>query len=106
MGLDKGTSNYTILTNYNSQQLWYDLIQNLAAIYFVWEYYNLDSIKEYNNQCPDSVCIELYKVLKYINITITPTYYIYYLRYYIIYKQLTRLYITIKPTTQDYKDAI
>ena len=49
MGLDKGTSSYIIFTDRNSWQLWYNLIQNLTIIYFVWKYCDLNSIKEYNN---------------------------------------------------------
>jgi hypothetical protein len=99
MGLDKGTSSYTILTNYNSWQLWYDLIQNLAAIYFIWKYYNLNSIKEYNDQYLNNIHIGLCKVLKRINVTITPIYHVYYLRCYTVYKQLIKLHIIVKPTT-------
>ena len=106
MGLDKGTSSYIILTDCNSWQLQYNLIQNLTAIYFIWEYCDPNSIKEYNNQYLDNICIGLHKVLKCINITITLTYYVYYFKYYTVYKQLIKLHIIVKPTTQDHKDAI
>ena len=106
MGSDKGTSSYTMLTDRDSWQSWYDSIQNLAAIYFVWEYCDPDGTKEYNDQCSDNVRTGLRKVLERIDVTVTPTHRVYYLGCRTVHEQLTKLRMMVEPTAQDRKDAV
>ena len=87
-----------MLTDRDSWQSWYDSIQNLAAIYFVWEYCDPDGTKEYNNQCPDGVRTGLRKVLERIDVTVTPTYRVYYLGCRTVHEQLTKLRMMVEPT--------
>ena len=46
---------YSMLMDQDSWQVWYDSIQNLASIYFIWEYYDPNANKEVRTTSTDLV---------------------------------------------------
>jgi len=98
MSSGKGTSSYTMLTDHDSWQSWYDSIQNLATIYFVWEYCDPDSTETYNNDSPDYIRTGIRKVLERIDCTVTPKHRVFYTGCRTPREQLTKLRTTVEPT--------
>jgi len=95
-----------MLTDHDSWQPWYESIQNLAGIYFVWEYCDPDSTKKYDDQSSDSVRTGLRKILERIDNTVTPKHRILYTGCRTPREQLSNLRQMVEPTTQDRKDSV
>src|SRR6185295_7893680 len=102
----KTEGTYAILTDQDSWPTWYDSIQNLASIHFVWEYCDPDGTKDITARTSDSIRTGIRKVLERIDITVT-------LKHRTIYQgcrnpreQLAKLRMMMEPTIQDQKDSI
>ena len=106
MGSDKGFASYTMLTDRDSWHSWYDSIQNLCHVHFVWNYCDPDGTKQYNEESSSEVRTGIRKVLERIDGTVTPTHRTFYEGCRTPREQLAKLRTMYEPTTQDYKDLV
>ena len=97
---------YSMLTDQDSWQVWYDSIQNLASIHFVWEYCDPDGTREATAKSSESIRTGIRKVLEQINITVTPKHRIFYQGCRTPREQLAKLRMMVEPTIQDRKDSV
>ena len=96
---------YPMLTDQDSWHVWYDLIQSLASIHFVWEYCDPDATKKLRSTSADSVKTEIRKILDRIDKTVILKHRILYLECRTSREQLAKLRMMMEPTIQDRKDS-
>ena len=99
-------STYAMLTDQDSWQVWYDSIQNLASIHFVWEYCDPDGTKELTAKSSESIRTGIRKVLERVNNTVTHKHRIFYQGCRLPREQLAKLRMMMEPTIQDQKDSV